>query len=148
MSTYAADPTPTRQPTTGYCQALGGRGGGRWGGGFSALEPVANLLGISTGDVAAQRQEGQSLVQIAQAKGVDETKLIDTILASRKATLDAQVKAGTITQAQADLMLSRMQTQVKTAVERTTVGPMGQASGAGLGMGQGARMGRGFGANR
>ena len=145
-SSYAADPTPTTQPTTAYCQALGGTGGGRWGGAFSALEPVANLLGISTTDVATQRQAGESLAQIAQAKGVDEAKLIDTILASRKATLDAQVKAGNITQAQADLMLERMQTQVKTAVERTTVGPMGSASGAGLGMGQGGRMGRGFGA--
>ncbi len=149
ISTYAADPTPTTQPSTAYCQALGGTGaGGRWGGQFSALDSVAKLLGVQPADVAAQRQEGKSLVQIGQAKGVDEATLIDTILASRKATLDAQVKAGTITQAQADLMLSRMQTQVKAAVERTTVGPMGTASGVGPGMGQGARMGRGFGPNR
>ncbi len=147
MSTYAADPTPTTQPTTTYCQAPGGTGaGGRWGGQFSALDSVAKLLGVSTSDVAAERQAGESLVQIAAAKGVDEARLIDAILASRKATLDAQVKAGTITQGQADLMLSRMQTQVKTAVERTTVGPMGQASGAGVGIG--GRMDRGFGANR
>lgn len=146
VSSYAAEPTLTPQPSTAYCQELGGTGGGRWGGAFSALEPVASLLGIQTSDVAAQRQAGKSLAEIAQAKGADESKLIDTILASRKATLDAQVKAGTLTQAQADLILERMQTQVKTAVERTTVGPMGQAGGMGPGMGQGARMGRGFGA--
>ena len=145
VSSYAADPTPTPQAgTTAYCQGIGGTGAGRWG--FSALEPVAKLLGVQTSDVASEREAGKSLAQIAQAKGVDEAKLIETIIADRKADLDALVKAGTITQAQADLMLERMQTQVKAAVERTTVGPMGPANGTGLGMGQGARMGRGFGA--
>ncbi len=145
---FAADPTPTATPTPGtaYCQP-GGFGMGR-GGAFSALEPVATLLGLQPADVAAQRQAGKSLAQIAEAKGVSEAKVVEAILADRKATLDARVKAGTLTAEQEKLMLDRMQTQVQTAVERTTVGPM---QGAGAGMGPGGRgmrsegAGQGFG---
>ncbi len=135
----AADPTPTAGPaTTAYCQ-VGGGGRFGWGGAFSALDPVAKLLGLEPTDIAAERQAGKSLAQIAQAKGVSEDKLVATILADRQATLDARVKAGTLTAEQEKLMLDRMQTQVKTAVERTTVGPMGPADGTGLGMGPGGR---------
>ena len=141
-----------------------GMGGGPWGG-VSASDSVTKLLGIDAAQIVEQRQDGQSLADIAKTKGVDEAKLVDTITADRKAQLDALVKAGTLTQAQADLMLERMQTQIKTAVERTTVGPMGRQAGGGLGLGQrsqdqsgqtnpgqgfGRRMGAGFrsGANR
>jgi len=135
ISASAADPTPT--PGAATCYAAGF--GGRWGGAFSALSPAAKLLGLQPGDVAAQRHEGKSLVQIAQTKNVDENSLVDAILADRQAQLEARVKAGTLTQEQADLMLQRMQTQVKAAVERTSVGPMAPAGGAGLQMGPGGR---------
>ena len=70
------------------------------------------------------------------------------------------VADGKLTQAQMDLMVEQMQTQVKTMVERTTVGPMQGRQGMGrmqsgtgqmqsgmgrgrAGMGQGIRGGRG-----
>ena len=71
MSTYAADPTPdpsgrhdgllpgTRRHTAAAAGAAA----------FSALDPVANLLGISTGDVATQRQAGESLVRDRAGEG-------------------------------------------------------------------------------
>jgi len=129
----AADPAPAATPTAGtaYCQP--GGPGGRWGGAFSALEPVAKLLGVQPADVAAQRQAGQSLAQIAQAKGISEDKVVEAILADRKATLDARVWAGTLNAEQEKLMLERMRTQVKSAVERTSVGPMGLANGVAWG---------------
>ncbi len=134
---FAADSTPAATPTAGtaYCQQ--GSFGGRWGGAFSALEPVAKLLGLQPADVAAQRQAGQSLAQIAQSKGVSEDKLVEAILADRKATLDARVKVGTLSAEQEQLMLERMQAQVKTAVERTTVGPLGPMNGGEVGLGPG-----------
>ncbi len=140
----AAGPTPTATPTAGtaYCQQ-GAFGGGRWSGAFSALEPVAKLLGLQPADVAAERQDGKSLAQIAQTKGVSEDKLVETILADREATLDARVKAGTLSAEQEQLMLERMQTQVKAAVERTTVGPMN--GGQGMSQGRGMRQGSGQG---
>ena len=136
---FAAGAGPAATPATGtaYCQP--GGFGGRWGGAFSALEPVAKLLGVQPADVSAERQAGKSLAQIAQAKGVSEDKLVETILADRKATLDARVKDGTLSAGQEKLMLDRMQTQVRAAVERTSVGPMGPGNRGGRGMGPGGR---------
>jgi hypothetical protein len=104
-------------------------------------------------DIQAQRQAGTSLAEIAESKKVSEEKLISTILEAKKAILDNLVADGKLTQAQMDLMVERMQTQVKTMVERTTVGPMQGRQGMGemrggmgrSGMGQMQRgMGQGF----
>ena len=95
---------------------------------------------------------------IAESKGIGEDKLISTILDAKKAILTGLVAGGKLTQAQMDLMVEHMQTQVKTMVERTTVGPMQGRQGMGQmrdgmgragmgqmqrGMGQGFRGGRG-----
>jgi hypothetical protein len=118
-----------------------GRGAPAWAG---QPEEVATLLGMSTEDIQAERLAGKSLVQIAAGKDISEDKLISTILDAKKTDLAALVDDGKLTQAQMDLMVGRMQTQVKTMVERTSVGPasqrgQGQAS---TGMGQGFRGGR------
>ena len=134
VPTFAADPTPTAAPCGDAVQRGGGMGAGPWGG-VGPSDAVTGLLGLDAAQIAEQRQDGKSLVEIAQTKGVAEAKLVETVIADRKSQLDARVKAGTLTQAQEDLMLQRMQTQVKTAVERTAVGPMGPQAGAGQGMG-------------
>ena len=122
-------------PTTGACP-MGGQGGmmGRpsWAG---QPDEVEALLGMTDEQIQAARQAGQSLAQLAQSKGVSEDKLIDTILTSKKAAMAEAVAAGTLTQAQADLMIARMTSMVKTMITRTTTGPMG---------GQGGMMGRGM----
>ena len=134
VPTFAADPTPTVAPCGVAVQRGGGMGAGPWGG-VGPSDAVTGLLGLDAAQIAEQRQDGRSLVAIAQTKGIAEAKLVETVIADRKAQLDARVKAGTLTQAQEDLLLQRMQTQVKTAVERTAVGPMGPQAGAGQGMG-------------
>ena len=107
-------------------------------------------------EIQAERLAGKSLVQIAaeQESRVSEDKLISTIIDAKKADLAALVDDGKLTQAQMELMVEHMQTQVKTMVERTTVGPM-QGRGRAWarcnpvwaegehGMGQGFRGGRG-----
>ena len=104
-------------------------------------------------EIQAQRQAGTSLVDIAESKNVSEDKLISTILEAKKTILAKLVADGKLTQAQMDLMVEHMQTQVKTMVERTTVGPMQGRQGMGQmrggmgrsGMGQMQRgMGQGF----
>ena len=72
----------------------------------------------------AERQAGKSLLQIALAKGKTEQQLVSTILAAKRADLDKLVAAGTLTQAQADLMYQNMQQTVPQAVNRTTIGGM------------------------
>ena len=140
--------TGTMTPGTG----IAGRGAPAWAG---QPEEVATLLGMSAADIQAERLAGKSLVQIAAGKNISEDKLISTIIEAKTTDLAALVTASELTQAQADLMIEHMQTQVKTMVERTSVGPAAQrgqgqtlagVDQASTGMGQGFRGGRG--ANR
>jgi hypothetical protein len=118
------------------------RGAPEWAGG--ATEEIAALLGMTEDQIQAERQAGKSLVQIAASKGISEETLISTIIDAKKADLAQLVADGKLTQAQMDLMVEHMQTQVKAMVERTNVGPAFGQGGARRGgmMGQGVRGGR------
>jgi hypothetical protein len=129
-----------------------GRGKPAWAG---QPDAVAELLDMKAEDIQAERLAGKSLLQIAASKTppVSKEKLISTILDAKKTILTGLVADGKLTQAQMDLMVEHMQTQVKTMVERTTVGPMQGRQGMGemrggmgrSGMGQMQRgMGQGF----
>jgi len=142
LPAFAAEPTAAATPPAVYCGS-GFGAGGPWGGGLSVLDSVSKLLGMDAAQIAAERHDGKSLVDIAASKNVSEEALINAILADRKAILDARVKAGTLTQQQEDYMLQRMQENVKAAVERTTVGPMGPQGGLRQGIGFGGH-GRGM----
>lgn len=133
-------------PATGYGPGIGAgamlrRGAPEWAGESEAVEA---LLGMTAEQLHAERLAGKSLAQIAASKGISEETLIQTILDAKKAELAKLVADGKLTQAQMDLMIERMQTQIKAMVERTSVGPA-------FGQGQ-ARPGMGFrggrGANR
>ncbi len=133
-------------PATGYGLGAGAgviarRGAPEWAGESEAVEA---LLGMTAEQIQAERLAGKSLAQIAAGKGISEETLIQTILDAKKADLAKLVADGKLTQAQMDLMVERMQAQIKVMVERTNVGPA-------FGQGQ-ARPGVGFrggrGANR
>jgi len=111
-----------------------GRGMPDWAGMDDAAE---KLLGMTAEQIQAERLAGKSLVEIAKAKGVSEDALIKAILDEHKASLAKLVADGKLTQAQADLMTTRMQEQVKLMVERAGTGPMwqtqpGQSQGQGV----------------
>lgn len=159
-TTLAAGPVGGRwaqdtTPQAGTCP-MGGEGmmqGGRpaWAG---QPDKVATLLGMTAQQIQAERQAGKSLAQIAESKNVGVEKLVDTILAAKKTSLQQAVTDGKLTQAQADAMVQNMQAMVKAMVERTTTGPMmghqGMMGGRGQGMmqGQGMMRGRGQGMMR
>jgi hypothetical protein len=103
---------------------------------------VAGLLGMTEEQIQAQRQAGNSLLQIASTKNVSEDTLISTILGAKKETLAKLVGEGKLTSEQSDLMIQNMTDRVKTMVERTGVGPASGQGGARGMMGQGARGGR------
>jgi hypothetical protein len=122
-----------------------GRGAPAWAG---QPEEVATLLGMTAEQIQAERLAGKSLAQIAADKDISEDTLISTMLNAKKADLAALVADGKLTQPQMDLMVEHMQTQIRTMVERTSVGPASQR-GQGqvpIGMGRGFRGGHG--ANR
>jgi hypothetical protein len=133
----AEDETPVSKAWGGVCQ------------GTSAMATaLSELLDMSTDEIAAQRQDGKSLEDIAATKDVTKEDLVGTMLESRMAVLDQAVQDGRITQDQADLMLSNMQTRMSERVSDPAVGPRGggNANGAGCGMGAGMGAGQGRGA--
>lgn len=108
-SALAAPPSPTPGPSY-------------YGFGFLdrvTLQRVADVLGTTANDVAAQVQQGQTLAQIAQAKGVSEKALTDAILQPIKDRLALQVKYGYLTQGQADTRLQYEEVRVKELISTT-----------------------------
>jgi len=100
----------------------GGRGGGGGShggpGGLDAddLTAAAKALGMTEADLTTALNGGQSAAAVAKTKGVDVQKVIDAIVASDKAEFAAAVKAGTMTQAQADQMVANLTTHVTDEV--------------------------------
>ena len=155
---FAQGPTDSANPVQPRANA-----GGRWAtnqtagsamrgpawGGQASLSVVANLTGLSVEEIQDLRQDGKSLAEIASTKNVAKDKLVDAILAAKKTVVDDLVKAGTLTQAQADTMLAKMKTQVSSSVDRTETGPAnGRGNGACLangtaGAAAGTQAGRG-----
>ncbi|WP_172253653.1 SHOCT domain-containing protein [Saccharibacillus deserti] len=77
-------------------------GFGRHGGSKIDGAAVASLLGLTEDELKTQQQAGKSLAAIAEAQGVETQPLIDLIASQLKTSLDEQLAAGTITQAQYD----------------------------------------------
>jgi hypothetical protein len=85
----------------------------------NAFPDIAPLFKLSVADLDARLQNGQSLRDLAAASNVDLQTLKNTIQASAKTQLDAAVKAGTITQAQADDALKTMGPFVESFLDAT-----------------------------
>lgn len=75
------------------------------------LDGATKALGITATELTTQLRSGQTIAQIAQSKNTTEQAVVNAALAAAKAQLDAAVKAGTITQAQADAQYSKLQQQ-------------------------------------
>jgi len=119
----------------------GDRGGhGRGGPGLSV---VATTLGMTETEVRDAISNGQTLAQLAEAKGSSAQTVIDAILAEHKAHLDEEVAAGEHTQAEADAKLAEATTRVTEFVNNTDatklMGPGGQGRGPGGPGGRGPR---------
>ncbi len=132
----ASAATTTSTPGAGF----GARMGAMWNGSTLA-DIVAKLTGLSADQVRTDRQAGKSFEQIAGAKNVSADKVVSAALDARKAALDAAVKDGRITQAQADTAYANMKSRITTKVGSTAPG----CTGAGLGSGGGFGGGRGRG---
>ncbi len=135
--TKAASPTPTTStqanPTTGGTFMGGpGMGGHGMGPGFggrneavSDTSVVATAIGISEADLTAAIAKGQTIAAIAKAHNVDPQKAIDALVADGLDELAAAVKAGTITQAQADAQKADVTTRATGRVNGTFMGGPG-----------------------
>lgn len=86
------------------------------------IDILADLTGLSVEDIQAERAEGSSISDIAEANGVSTDTVVSEALAARKAILDAKVADGSITQEQADLAYERMTERVTERVSTDEVG--------------------------
>jgi hypothetical protein len=123
-ATSAAGPSATSGPaaTPGSTGAPCGGGGDRMGhggpGGLDAddLTAAARVLGMTEAELTTALNGGKSAATVAKDKGVDLGKVIDAIVASDQAEIAAAVKAGTMTQAQADQRLANLTAHVTDEV--------------------------------
>lgn len=111
-----------------------GMGGPGMGGPGGHLADAATYLGLTEAKLVEQLQAGKSLADVAKAQGKTVDGLKDALLASEKKELDALVKAGTITQAQADSALAARKSHLDDMVNGTfRGGPGGRGMGRGFG---------------
>jgi len=134
---FAAEDKSANNPATSFVNGCRGFFGG-------AAEELSKLLGLKTEEIVEQRNSGKSLADIAKDQGVAQDEVVSTMLKARKELLDERVKAGIITQEQADLMLERMQSRITERVQDPAVGPGSGRGGCGMG-GPGAGGGCGMG---
>jgi hypothetical protein len=81
---------------------------GGFGHGGKSLAAAATYLGLTEAKLRAELEAGKTLAEIAKAQGESVAGLKAALKAAAKTTLDAAVKDGRITQAQANEMLSRL----------------------------------------
>lgn len=137
---YAATDTTSTSPVMGAGVRMGQA---IRDAGARLIDIVADLTGLSIEEVQAQRAEGNSVADIAEANGVSSDEVVDTALESRKALLDEKVADGTITQEQADLAYDRMTERLAERVVTDEAGrPSWAGAGGGMGGGQGGRGGQ------
>jgi len=114
---FAQSGTPGSQatPMTPKAHAFGlGKGPGFWGGGSMAdFDAMAKALNLTPTQLFEQLHGGKTLAEIAQAQGVDLTKVQEAANATRiqamKDRISQAIKDGTMTKAQADWLLQGME---------------------------------------
>jgi hypothetical protein len=79
-------------------------------------DDVARMLGMTTQDLYNQMASGKSMNQIAAMKGISQQQLMDGIMAGRRAAYDQAIKAGMMTQAQANAALQNMSGYLNTMI--------------------------------
>ncbi len=115
----------------GVLPPLGGRGPGGFGGDHHGgprghfgmgLSTAATYLGVTEAELRTQLMAGKSLADIAKTEGKKVAGLEDALTADAKKKLDAAVKAGRLTQSQADEALKRMTEHLHDLVNGTGFG--------------------------
>jgi hypothetical protein len=107
-----ADKIEARLPATGVCSAAIGELGKLRAAPMAKgayLSAAAAALGVTEAQLKADLKNGQTLSQVAAAQNVSEADFKTKLAAALKPKLDAAVAAKTITQAQEDAQLAKLQ---------------------------------------
>ena len=128
---------PSTIPGYGMMGRIGGMmGGGRMGGiggpQNSLISIAAKVLGMKVEDLTAALNNGQTIADVAKQKGVALDKIVTEFMAPRISAMQDAVKAGRLTQAQADQNIATMKQQVTEHLnQKFTPGQPGQTFGPG-----------------
>lgn len=126
-----ASPTPaaTAAPTTGGTPNADHQACDRGGPGGDILGPnhelvtdtsvAAKAIGITESELTTALSSGKSMADVAKANNVDPQKVIDALVADQESEIAAALKAGTITQAQADAEKAAVPARIADQVNRT-----------------------------
>jgi hypothetical protein len=119
-------------PGTGICPgpAMMGAGFGPGARGMTGAglgpgvmhEAVASALCITSQELWTAQAAGKSVATMAQEGNVDLTAVVDTALAAHSAQLAVAVKAGRLTQAQADAMQAFIKARIESGFQGITGG--------------------------
>ncbi|MEO5839773.1 MAG: hypothetical protein ABIQ73_20765 [Acidimicrobiales bacterium] len=94
--------------------AGGHRGGSRGGG--ADLSVAATTIGVTAEELRTALQSGQSIADVATAKGVAPQAVIDAMVAAMNQRLAESVTAGKLTQAKADELAASAATRIADVV--------------------------------
>jgi urease accessory protein UreF len=78
----------------------------------AGLESAAKYIGITTAQLRTELRNGKTLGDVATAHGKTVAGLVDALVADAKTKLDAAVKAGRLTQAEANDMLAELKEHI------------------------------------
>jgi polyhydroxyalkanoate synthesis regulator phasin len=86
---------------------------------FGGLDAAATYLGLTDAQLRTQLESGKSLANVAKAQGKSVDGLVQALVDAAKKKLDAAVKAGRLTQAQATSILADLRSRVTNLVNGT-----------------------------
>ena len=91
----------------------GGPGRGHFGAG---LDAAAEAMGIESEELRAALEDGSTIAEVAEAKGVDVQTVIDALVADAETHLDDAVAAGKLTEEQAATMKANLTDRITAMV--------------------------------
>lgn len=124
-----------------------GMGDGFMGRGNNFATVIAEALGIEQTELLTALQNGQTVAELAEEKGVELTVVVDALVTAHSEILTAAVEAGRITQEQADARLETFRENVTAQLSQSMTFGMGMGMGGGRG-GHHGGMGMGMGGGR
>lgn len=83
------------------------------------LDSAAKALGITTADLQQDLRNGQSIADVAKAKGVDVNTVITALTNEATSQIDAAVKAGKLNDAKANKIKAKLTQRITALVNRT-----------------------------
>lgn len=83
------------------------------------LQAAATYLGVTQADIAAAKRSGQTLAQLAVAKGKTVQGLTDALVAAGKASISEALAAGRITADQAATKTAALPARVQALITST-----------------------------